>query len=245
MVLVVIKALDILEYLGQDQERAYSLTEISESLDLNQATCANILKTLVSKNYVEHLGRKKGYKLGPMAFNLTNNLAYNQNLIMAARDVMEELTERLNETSLLGVLRNQKRFILHLVHSDQDLQVRSRSERNVYETATGRILLAYLSKKELEHFIANNGLPSEIVWKEAITPEALYEALEKIAREGVAITYSVKHIIGLAVPIRKNSKVIAALGVFLPEIRFTAAVRKEIIKSLRNAAEIIESRLDR
>ena len=244
MVLVIIKALDILEYLGQDQEKAFSLTEISESLDLNQATCANILKTLVSKNYVEHLGRKKGYRLGPMAFNLTNNLAYNQNLIMAAKEVMEELTERLNETSLLGVLRNQKRFILHLVHSDQDLQVRSRSERNVYETATGRILLAYVSKKERDHFITSNGLPSESVWKEATTPETLQEALDKIAAEGVVITYSVKHIIGLAVPIRKNGKVIAALGVFLPEIRYTAAFRKEIVRSLRSAAEVIESRLE-
>lgn len=243
MVLVIIKALDILEYLGQDQEKAFSLTEISESLDLNQATCANILKTLVSKNYVEHLGRKKGYKLGPMAFNLTNNLAYNQNLIMAAKEVMEELTERLNETSLLGVLRNQRRFILHLVNSDQDLQVRSRSERNVYETASGRILIAYLSKKERDHFISSNGLPPLEVWKEANTPEGLHEALDKIAKDELVITYSVKHIIGIAVPIRKNDKVIAALSVFLPEIRFSAARRKEIIQAMKAAAKDIMDKI--
>lgn len=244
MVLVIIKALDILEYLGQDQEKAYTLTEISESLDLNQATCANILKTLVSKNYVEHLGRKKGYKLGPMAFNLTNNLAYNQNLIMAAKDIMEELTAKLNETSLLGVLRNQKRFILHLIHSDQDLQVRSRSERNVYETASGRILLAYLSKKERENFIASNGLPTEQVWKEATTTEALYAALDKIAKDELTITYSLKHIIGVAVPIRKSGKVIAALGVFLPEIRFSAAKKKEIIHEMKLDAKRIMEKLN-
>ena len=243
MVLVIIKALDILEYLGQDQERAYTLTEISESLDLNQATCANILKTLVSKNYVEHLGRKKGYKLGPMAFNLTNNLAYNQNLIMAAKDVMEDLTAKLNETCLLGVLRNQKRFVLHLVNSDQDLQVRSRSERNVYETASGRILIAYLSKKERDHFVASNGLPPQEVWKEATTPEGLHEALDKIAKEELVVTYSVKHIIGIAVPIRKNEKVIAALSVFLPEIRFSAARKKEIVIAMKSAAKEIMEKL--
>jgi len=243
MVLVIIKALDILEHLGQDQEKAYTLTEISQTLDLNQATCANILKTLVSKNYVEHIGRKKGYRLGPMAFNLTNNLSYNQNLIMAAKDVMEDLTTRLNETTLLGVLRNQKRFVLHLVNSDQDLQVRSRSERNVYETASGRLLIAYLSKKERDQFIAKNGLPTEQVWREATASETLHKALDKIVRDEIVVTHSVKHIIGLAVPIRKNDHVIAALSVFLPEIRFSAAKKKDITQAMKASACQIEENL--
>ncbi len=158
---------------------------------------------------------------------------------------MEDLTAKLNETSLLGVLRNQKRFILHLVNSDQDLQVRSRSERNVYETATGRLLLAYQSNKERNNFIASSGLPLEQVWKEGITAEALHEALDKIAKDELVITYSVKHIIGLAVPIRKSGKVIAALGIFLPEIRFSAAKKKEIVQAMKAAAKLIMETLVR
>ncbi|TDB67537.1 IclR family transcriptional regulator [Arundinibacter roseus] len=244
MVLVVIKALHVLEYLAQDQERAYTLTEISDSLSLNQATCANILKTLVSENYVEHLGRKKGYRLGPMAYNLTNNHSYHHHLITAARDVMEKLTQELNETSLLGILRNQKRYILHLVHSDQDLQVRSRTERNVYETATGRLLLAYLSPKDRERFVITNGLPTESIWKEATTQEGLEGELQKIIQQELVVTYSVKHIVGLAVPVRKNDRVLAAVGIFLPEIRCTASRKKEIVLQLKNAAEKISRRLD-
>lgn len=151
-------------------------------------------------------GQKKGYRLGPMAYNLTNNPSYNQNLVSAAKDVMEELTSQLNETSLLGILRNHKRFILHLVNSDQDLQVRSRSERNVYETASGRVLLAYLTPKEQENFILVNGLPAEDIWQEAASREGLENALSKIKKNELAITYSKTHIIGLAVPIKKRSK---------------------------------------
>ncbi|GAB3180569.1 IclR family transcriptional regulator [Telluribacter humicola] len=244
MVLVIIKALDILELVAQDQERAYTLTEISERLDLNQATCANILKTLVSKNYIEHLGRKKGYKLGPMAFNLTNNLSYNQSLILSAKDVMEELTLQLNETSLLGILRNQKRYILHIVHSDQDLQVRSRTERNVYETATGRLLLANLTPKEQENFIQANGIPPADTWKEAANRPELEEALTKIKAEGFVITLdSVKHVVGLAAPIRKDNKVIAALSIFLPESRYSGARKKLLAQSLKEAADKISIRL--
>ena len=95
MVLVVVKALDILELVARDAGRAHSLTEIAESLQMNQATCVNILKTLVDKNYLEHLGRKKGYRLGPMAYSLTNNPSYSQDLLLAAKDLMEDLTTNL------------------------------------------------------------------------------------------------------------------------------------------------------
>jgi len=80
MVLVVIEALDILEFVARDTERAYSRTDIAAGLGMNQATCVNILQTLVEKSYLEHMGRKKGYRLGPKVYDLTNNQAYSLNL---------------------------------------------------------------------------------------------------------------------------------------------------------------------
>ncbi len=244
MVLVIVKALDILEWVARDTGRAYSLTEIAEGMQMNQATCVNILQTLVSKNYLEHLGRKKGYRLGPMAYNLTNNLSYSQNLVLAAKDAMENLTARLNETSILGVIRNQKRFIVHLVNSDQDLQVRSRTERNVYETATGRLLLAFMSNKDRDGFLQSNGLPSADTWPEAASSADLDVALARIRSEELAITHSKTHIIGLAVPIRKSGLVVASLSVFLPEIRCSASRQQEIVQALRQAAQAINERLE-
>ncbi|MFD2570468.1 IclR family transcriptional regulator [Spirosoma soli] len=244
MVLVIVKALDILEWVAREPGKAHSLTEIAEALQMNQATCVNILQTLVTKNYLEHLGRKKGYRLGPMAYNLTNNLSYSQNLVEAAKDEMEKLTAQLNETSILGIIRNQKRFIVHLVNSDQDLQVRSRTERNVYETATGRLLLAFMPDKERDGFLQSNGFPSTDTWPEAATPDDLDSALIKIRTEELAVTHSRTHIIGLAVPIRKSSQVVASLSVFLPEIRCSTSRQKEIVQALRQAARVINERLD-
>lgn len=243
MVLVIIKALDVLEYLARDQARAFTLTEIAEGLQLNAATCANILQTLVSKNYVEHLGRKKGYRLGPMAYSLTNNANYGQQLVTAAKDVMEALTAELNETSILGVIRNNKRFILHLVNSDQDLQVRSRTERNVYETASGRLLLSYMSEREREGFLVANGLPPADIWEEASTPEGLLTALAAIRVDELAITLSKTHIIGLAVPIRQGITVVASLSVFLPQVRYSNPRKKEIVRALRQAGSEISRQL--
>jgi DNA-binding IclR family transcriptional regulator len=243
MVLVVIKALDILEFVARDTSRAYSLTEIAASLNMNQATCVNILQTLVEKSYLEHLGRKKGYRLGPKAYDLTNNQAYSLNLVTAARDVMHSLTRSLNETCLLGVIRNQKRFIVHIEHGDQDLQVRSPTERSVYETASGRVLLAYMGEKELAAFVASVGMPAAETWPGADTPEGLAATLTQIRADELLVTLSPSHIVGLAVPIWQQTHVVASLSVFLPQSRCTAARKKEIIQALRQAARQINQQL--
>ncbi len=243
MVLVVVKALDILEYIARDPSRAYSLTEIAEGLNMHQSTCVKILQTLVEKSYLEHLGRKKGYRLGPMAYNLTNNVSYSQHLVTAAKEVMENLTARFNETSILGVIRNQKRFVVHLVNSDQDLQVRSRTERSLYETATGRLLLAYLPPKERDSLVATLGVPSSVIWPEADTPGGLENELTKIRADELCVTLSPSHIVGLAVPIRSQEQVIAGLSIFLPESRASNEKKTELIRALREAALLIDRQL--
>lgn len=240
MVQVLIKAFDILELVAQRKGQPISLTEISDELQINQATAANIINTIVSKNYLEHIGKKKGYRLGLSAYRLTNAVAYEQDLINAAREPMEQLTANLNETSILGILQNQKRFILHVVNSNQDIQVQIRSERNVYETASGRLLLAFLTDKELERFLQANGLPSTDLWSEATTYDGLKEALKQIKDVGIAKTHrQLSHLKGFAVPIFSNDKVIAGLSVFVPEYRCTADKELKIVSSMIEASKSI------
>jgi IclR family transcriptional regulator, KDG regulon repressor len=244
MVLVVIKTFDILELVAQRNGQAVTLTEISNELKMNQATAANIIKTMVSREYLEHIGKKKGYRLGPAAFNITNVVPYGQELVNAARDVMEELTSKLNESSILGVLRNNKRFIMHVVNSTQEVQVQVRSERNVYETASGRLLIAYLSEKELERFIQQNGLPDKTTWKAGSSLKGFYEALNMIKKDAIAITHSSNRTVrGFAVPIYKGEQVVAGLSVFMPDYRYTVARQKIIIQLLREASQTISKRL--
>lgn len=240
MVQVLIKAFDILELVSQRKRQPISLTEISDELQINQATAANIINTLVSKNYLEHIGKKKGYRLGLAAYRLTNAVAYEQDLVNAAREPMEQLTAKLNETSILGILQNHKRYILHVVNANQDVQVQIRSERNVYETASGRLLLAYLSEKELERFLQINGLPSDELWLEATTISGLKEVLSHIRNHGIAKTHKhLSHLKGFAVPIFNHDKVIAGLSVFVPEYRCSPDKELEIVSSMLETSKII------
>jgi DNA-binding IclR family transcriptional regulator len=243
MIQVVTRALDILEFVARKGGETVSLSEIAEGVGLNQTTCANIIKTLVAKNYLDHPGRKTGYKLGAGAYHLTGNMAYSQNLILAAKEPMEKLTAQLNETCLLGILRNNKRFLAHVVQSDQDLQVRTRSESDIYPTASGRILMAFLSDKEQENLIQAVGLPQPTAWPDIHSKEDLLAALRDIRQKELAFTLSTKHIVGLAVPIRKSKQVIASLSIFLPESRYNTANQAHIIQSLRTTAQQINERL--
>ena len=244
MVQVILKAFDILELVVQRNGQAISLTEISNESEINQATAANIINTMVSRGYLEHIGKKKGYRLGPAAFRLTNEIPYEKDLVNVARQVMEELTANVNESCILGVLRNHKRYILHVVNAVQEIQVQLRSERNTYDTATGRILLAYLSEKELERYIQHNGLPDAETWAEAQTMDDLMSELGHIKNAGIVHTYKQnRHVKGFAVPIFINEQVVASLSVFLPEYRCTAARQQEIIERLKASADVIGQKL--
>jgi DNA-binding Lrp family transcriptional regulator len=117
MIQVINRAFDIMEYIARDAKKEYALSEIADALKLNHATCANILKTMVERNYLEQAGYKKGYRLGHMMQQITGNNSYEQELLAASIEEMEKMTSRMNETSLLAILRKDIRIALHQVNA--------------------------------------------------------------------------------------------------------------------------------
>ena len=59
MIQVINRALDIIEFIAREPEKPKSLSDIANTLELNAGTCANIIKTLVERNYIEKLEYKK------------------------------------------------------------------------------------------------------------------------------------------------------------------------------------------
>jgi len=245
MIQVIVRALDILEFVAQHGKEPVQLIRIAENVSLSQPTTANIVKTLVEKNYLEQVGRKTGYRLGAGAYQLTGNLAYNQNFIVAAKEPMEELTAKLNETSLIAVIRNNKRVILHLVECNQDLHVRAKMIADVYSTATGRLMLAYYTPKELDNLIKSVGLPSKQVWPGAESREGIEKVLLAIKAEGFSEAVSINHTVGFAVPVYKYEDVIASLSVYVPQSRYTPDHKEKIVTQIRKAAKKIKDRLEK
>lgn len=239
MIQVINRAFDILELVGREPGKVYTLTQIADELRLNHATCANIIKTMVNRNYLEQVGRKKGYRLGFMLFRVSGNNSYEKDLLKASASVMETLTKKLNETTLLGILKKDRRIAIHQENAAHDLMVRSSVEKPAYDSASGRLLIAMLEDKELEEYIEKYGLPAEDSWKEASSTRTFWKEVETIRKNKYATQTAPTHIVGVAVPIYKQDKVIASLSIYLPESRYNEKIKNTIIADLFDAADLI------
>jgi len=244
MIQVIHRALDILELTARDRSRLYTLGEISGRLKLNNATCANIIKTLVTRGYMEQEGRKSGYRLGAMSYLLTGNHSHKRELLSAATDLMTQLSVSLNESCILSVLKDNIRITLHEVKSTHELQVINKKEKEVYSTSTGRMVLACMEDKEQKEFIGKFGLPSSGVWEGIEDEDDLITELHKIRKKQLAVQVSKAQIVGLAVPIFKGEKIIAGLGIYLPQARYTSSMQEKVLEELKKTGEQINRKLN-
>ncbi|UKT64923.1 IclR family transcriptional regulator [Pedobacter mucosus] len=243
MIQVIHRAFDILEFIGKEPDKPKVLGEIAQALNLNPGTCANIIKTMTSRKYVEKVDHQKGYVLGSAAYNLTGNEGYRKGLIDVSKPYMEQLTKELNENSELSVLQNDLRLVLLRVKSDHDIQARTASEKRAYDTAAGRIMLACLSESEIEAFVHKYGLPKEEEWKEAKSLSTFFVEISKIKTAQYAIQISVNQIVGVAVPLIKNEKIIGCLGMYMPTYRYDDLGHDKILKTIIATGNAINEKL--
>jgi DNA-binding IclR family transcriptional regulator len=243
MIQVLNRAFDILEYLADDPLQPKVLGEIADAVQLNHGTCANILKTMVDRRYVDQTGARKGYCLGINSYRLTDNPSFQTDIMEAARDGMAALTQHLDESSLLAVLNAPNRRLIHRELCDQALQVQTADEKHVYDSASGRLLVAMLSDAELAKFTARHGLPTPELWAGATDQQAFMEQVNRIRADECAFQESTRQVIGYGVPIRRFGNVVASLSVYLPAYRHDSDKAAEVLAALRQTARAINARL--
>jgi IclR family KDG regulon transcriptional repressor len=244
MIQVIHRALDILEFIGKDADKPKTLSEIANALQLNAGTCANIIKTMTGRRFIQKVDNKKGYILGSAAFKLTGSEDYNKELISLTRQELNMLTETLNENSEITVLNNDLRIVLLRIFSSHDLQVRAASEKRAYGTASGIIMLACLPDAELKKFVDTYGLPAEDEWDSPVDEADFFAEMAQIKKDNYAIRKTKDNIIGIAVPIFKNGNVIAALGVYMPMFRYDTANKKAVLKEIIKTGKLINEKLN-
>lgn len=236
MIQVINRALNILEFLSNDPSKEFSLTEIADNLKFQHSTCANILKTLVIRGYIDQPKAKGGYKIGKMLYQLTDANKKHTELINLTRGIMIELRDKINETIILSVIRNNKRYLLNEIPSTQEIHVQTKRESSVYSATTGRMILAHLDKENVNWIVEKIGLPVETEWSGISSSEILYEELNKIKEMKILETKNTNHVIGLAVPLLKNGNIIASMGIYMPEIRYGEAERELMKNELLQAS---------
>jgi len=246
MIKSVVKALSILELLSKQPQGEMPSSVIADTLGMDRGTCANIIKTLSSKGYVQQSTPRGGYKLGYAIFQMTTGEVINEELTKIAREDIEALGREINETTLLSVIRNDKRISLYSTTPDRNLFVRPSENKSVYCANTGRVILANYSPDHLEKFIIRNGMPSPEEWPEVYKgkdpQKELRNIFSQIKVNGYAVQVDDNDLIGFAAPLFKKGHVTGSLGTYLPLYR--AKDRNRILQSVLDTASRINRKIE-
>ena len=233
------RAIDILESIAPTPDQPRGLGEIARTVHLNAATCARIMKTLVDTGYLEQVAPRKGYILGPMAYSLSAGGLYRKDLVIVAEPLLIKLAQAIRQPVLLAALRHGRRIILNQINAGETSSSPGGAYplTNPYQSATGRLLAAYLPDSERQAFISHHPPPGDD-WPEADTRPKLIAALDRIRADSWALRHT-GETVGIAFPVLLNHLASAALGVFLPEIIFKGPYRDRVLRLMETTAKAI------
>ena len=236
------RALDILESLSQKRD-GWQITSLAKKLDLKVSTVHNLMKTLVSRNYVEQAKETLKYKLGYKSFHLSQNYSDKDKLISLTKDHLEKLNKACNDLVFLGALKDYDLICLATVKSSRPLSVNPSQvyTHKLHCTAAGKVLLADCPPEELKLIVEKHGLP-KFTEKTITDFKKLQLELEKVRVQGYSAVSdeSVEGISAVGAPVKdRTGRVVASLAIGIPTISMTPAKKKEMIEMLRETvAEI-------
>jgi len=235
------KLFKILEYLGYT-EYGPRLVDISRKFQIKTPTAHNLLMTLVELGYVDKTGDR--YNLTQKIFTLFMPAFTSKILWEIAEPRMKSLSEKLNESVLLAINKNGKRHTVGSILSDHRIIVNpgESSKTSLYDFATGRILLAFLNIEGIKDYVEEHGYPGTS-WNNINSFKKMQEEVQFLRNEKLCTHVSLDgQIQTFAVPIfGQGNNLVAALGVYLPKMRCTKLIEKNIIKAMKYEAFEISS----
>lgn len=244
MIQVLERAFRILEWLARADAPTRTLGEIARYIGVSPAACSHIVKTMVHYGYVVQVAPRKGYCLGPMAAMLGRHHNPHQFLIQVGQPVVERVAVDTGETTLLACLHGARRLILCRAEGKQTIRVSSDAIvlEDVYGTATGRVLLAFLPNSKREAILTRLK-PETLTWDAVRTDDQIRACLDQTRADGFALNPNHEHMAQIAVPVCADDSVVAAIGCFAPVHRLDDTHRELMLSALRSAAAGLSAKL--
>lgn len=243
----VTNALDLLEeFRGEDTE--LGVTELSKRLGLHKNNVFRLLATLESRGYMEQNKVTGNYRLGLKVLELGQVFIKHMGLLKMARPILDEIVEKCNETSYLGVIRDDRVVYVDVVEATRPVRVISRVGVGlpVYCSAVGKAQIAFESADEIERVLSET--PLKAYTNHTITESAaLLSQIDAIREQGYAVDDEEfdEGIRCVGVPVRDYTRrVIAGISISGPAYRFTdERLREELIPLAVDAGKKLSARL--
>ena len=170
----VLKAFTILKSFRHPGEWVTS-SEISRRAKLPEASGYRLIQTLEEIGAVVR-GERGRYRPGLLLMSLSQNVAVDDCLREAAREIMSEMSIRQNVTAHLGRLDNGMVTYIAKFSTAESCQTHTRlgAQLEPYSSGLGKVLLSSLPQSELDNFI----LEGELV---ALTPHTITDSAALMA----------------------------------------------------------------
>lgn len=237
------RTLDILELLAASG-REMTHGEIAQRLALPKSSLTHLLRGLTRRGYVATTHPGEGaFRLGESALALARRGVRVRELLVIAQPVVEKVTRSTGESAALSLLRDNMVERVCAAHSRRarlySMHVGVRAP--LYAHSAGKVFLAWMKPAEREAYLSTTTL-------EALTPHTLRSAgvlrrqLGTVRSEGVGWSFSefTEGVVGISVPVFDvRHRLIATVGVALPETRFDEARARTTVDVLRSAAAAI------
>jgi DNA-binding IclR family transcriptional regulator len=164
-----------------------NMSETAKTLKINRTTLLRLLHTLEAEGFVERRPDGAGYQVGLALLEVGARALFSQDLVQVAMPVLTRLAESLQLSAHLGVLDGTD--VLYLVRRTPNTplasNIRVGSRLPAHATTMGRMLLAYMTKVELETLYAGKEL-QRFSDQTATTLAALEAKVEKDRAAGIA-----------------------------------------------------------
>lgn len=250
----VIKTMKILECLSS--ERSLGITELTgrvsaqlELIPMDKSTVYRFLVSLMDLGFVYQDPQTERYGLTLKLFEIGMSVLERLELWREAEPVVKEIARVTGETVHLVTLDEDDLVYLGKVESMRTLRVSmmSRVGRSApaYCTGVGKILLAYLPRKQLD-YILKKEKPIRYTDKTIVRRADLDRELSSIRDKGYAIDNE-EHEAGVrcvAAPVRNNDSVVCgAVSVSVPTVRLPDKEIPRYRDIIVQAAEEISRRM--
>lgn len=214
-VAALLKAYEILEFLLEKGEATF--TEIYTGLGHPKSSTYKTISTLQSLGLVRMIGQSNRYSLGLRLIELGAKAANQIDMTTEARPILRKLSMESRRTCHLGILDGSEVVYLlkENVYGAISFDTWPGKRFGVHCTAMGKVLVAWLSEKEIDRILANTEF-TKYTPNTVTTPEEIKKALIEVRARGWATDdeESSKMVRCVAAPVRDSlGKIRAALSV--------------------------------
>jgi DNA-binding IclR family transcriptional regulator len=217
------RCFEILSAFKRAENPKLDVYQISQITSIPTSSLYRYLQTLTKQFALDYDPHLKKFTLGPLILAL-GAIAYKHNDIsLIARPIMEKLRDEVEETVFLTGISGDHAVCIERIECQHSIRliVNRGDTFPLYVTATGKILMAYMSLEEQERIISK-GLKKFTEYSQT-DPSELRKSLKEIRKSGFAFTNQEYNpgAMAISAPIfDSNNRIAAGLSIAGPVDRF-------------------------